>query len=66
MRDLFPGLVVDCDRPPRDESWEETAAREGAHVGVGDRELQERNWLRKRLKLKPFIFKGDGYAEENE
>jgi len=67
ISELMPGRVVDCDRPPKDESWEERAAREGAHQGLGtNRELDERNWLRSRLGLKPLTFTGDGYVTEDE
>ena len=67
ISELMPGRVVDCDRPPKDESWEERAAREGAHVGgAGVRELQERNWLRSKLGMKPLICTGDGYVPEGE
>lgn len=69
MEELMPGKVVKSDRPPRDESWEERAAREGAHVGRGaggSRELQERNWLREKMGLKPLICLGDRYVTEDE
>ena len=66
MRDLFPGLVIECDRPARDEPWCDIAEREGAYIGDGDREMQERNWLRSKLGMKPLILTGEAYVEADE
>jgi len=55
MRDIVGGLVVDCDRPPRDEPLTDIAAREGArHEGVAGfrsdfaQALDEWRWLQSR------------------
>jgi hypothetical protein len=70
MRDLLGGLVVECDRPPRDEPWCDIAEREGAHVGgmAGMRSdyaeaFDEWNWLQSK-KAKHIISKGDADAHQ--
>lgn len=70
MRDLFPGLVVECDRPPRDEPLCDIASREGAYIGgaAGTRSdieqaLDEWGWLKRRRNT---TSKGDTNEPQNE
>ena len=69
MRDLFPGLVVEYDRPARDEPWCDIAAREGAHVGGGaglrsdySMAFDEWQWSQKH----GLISKGEKHGDEKE
>ena len=70
MRDLFGGLVVECDRPPLDEPLCDIAAREGAHVGGVSttdwaKGKSEWDWFRRR-KRKNTTSKGDADGPQEE
>lgn len=72
MRDILGGLVVECDRPPRDEPWCDITAREGAHVGgmAGMRSdyamtFDEWNWLQAKKKANS-TSKGDANARQED